>query len=192
MKEQVEELLTKNEVLLKGHFLLTSGLHSEFYFEKFKVLEKPRITSLLCSKIALQFSACTIDRVIGPTTGGIILAYEVARQLGTLMGMAEEDGKGGRIIRRGTDIKEREEILIVDDVLTTGGSLKATIDAVLRKKGSIAGIAVLIDRREKTLDIDYPIYGVYRKLVKNFSESDCPLCRKGISLTQKGKIKEVK
>ncbi len=192
MKEPIEELLWESGVLLKGHFLLTSGLHSEFYFEKFKVLEKPEVTSLLCSKIAIQFSTSKIDRVIGPTTGGIILAYEVARQLETLTGIAEEDGKGGRTIRRGTSIEKGENILIVDDVLTTGGSLKATVEAVLAKKGLVSGIAVLIDRSPKTLDLGYKMYAVYKKVVKNYLPDDCPLCRKNIPLTRKGGIKEVK
>lgn len=186
MRETIEKLLIDNGVILEGHFLLTSGLHSGLYFEKFKILENPNITALLCSKIAVSFSTHEIEKVVGPTTGGTILAYEIAKQIGAYAGIAEENGKGKRIVKRGSGIREGEKILIVDDVLTTGGSIKATIDAILEKKGIICGVAVLINRSMKSLKFDYPFYAVYQKTVENFKEEDCPFCKKGIPLTQLG------
>lgn len=191
MNETIEKLLIDNGVILKGHFLLTSGLHSGLYFEKFKILENPKVSALLCSKIAMHFSTYDIEKVIGPTTGGTILAYEVAKQIGAYAGIAEEDGKGKRIIKRGSGIKEGEKILIVDDVLTTGGSIKATIDAVLEHRGEICGVSVLIDRSEKALNFNYPFYAVYKKAVENYTKGDCPLCKQGIPLSQLGGKKAV-
>jgi orotate phosphoribosyltransferase len=186
MSENIEKLLADSGVILEGHFLLTSGLHSGVYFEKFMILENPRITSLLCSKVAMHYSSLDIEKVIGPTTGGIILAYEVARQLGVRAGIAETEGEEKRIIKRGTGVKEGEKILIVDDVLTTGGSLKATIDAVLDKGGKVRGVAVLIDRSEERFELEFPLYSVYRKTVENYTEEECPLCKKGIPLSRLG------
>lgn len=186
MSETIEKLLVDNGVILKGHFLLTSGLHSGLYFEKFRILENPKLTVLLCSKIAGHFSSYGIEKVIGPTTGGIILAYEVAKQLGVYAGIAEENGKGKRVIRRGSGIKKGEKILVVDDVLTTGGSIKATIDAVLEGGGEVSGVSVLIDRSEETVNFGFPFYAVYKKIVENYDKKDCPLCKQGIPLTSLG------
>ncbi len=192
MNEIVEKLLINSGVILEGHFLLTSGLHSGLYFEKFKILENPRITSLLCSKIAFHYTAIQIDKVIGPTTGGTILAYEIAKQIDALAGIAEEEEKGKRVIKRGSGVKKGEKILVVDDVLTTGGSLKATIDAVLASDGVIVGVAVLIDRSAKPLNIDYPFYAVYQKSVENYEPDECPLCKQNILLTRRGGKKKIK
>lgn len=191
MNEKViEKLLIDNGVILKGHFLLTSGLHSDVYYEKFMILENPQISSLLCAKIALHFSTIEVDKVIGPTTGGIILAYEVAKQLGILAGVAEDDGHGKRMIRRGSAVEKGEKILVVDDVLTTGGSLKATIDAVEEMGGEVVGVGVMIDRSARPLDLPYPFYAVYKRSVENFEAENCPLCKKDIPLTRRGKKKK--
>ena len=182
----IEKLLLENGVMLRGHFLLTSGLHSGVYYEKFMILENPQVSSLLCARIALYFSAKKIDKVIGPTTGGTILAYEVAKQLGVLAGVAEDDGEGGRIIKRGSAVKNGERILVVDDVMTTGGSVKATIEAVRKMGGRIEGVGVMIDRSEHPLDFAFPFYAVYRKSVENFKPDECPLCKKKVPLTRRG------
>jgi orotate phosphoribosyltransferase len=187
MREKaIEKLLVDNGVKLKGHFLLTSGLHSDTYFEKFMILENPQVSSLLCADIALHFSAMQIDKVIGPTTGGTIIAYEVAKQLGTLAGVAEYAEDGKRIIKRGSAVKRGEKILVVDDVLTTGGSLKATIDAVEELEGEVVGVGVMIDRSAQSLDLTYPFYAVYKQSVENFDPDDCPLCKKDVPLTRRG------
>lgn len=185
-EKHIEKLLSDNGVILKGHFLLTSGLHSDIYFEKFMILEDPRVASLLCGNIALHFSTGQIDKVIGPTTGGTIIAYEVARQLGVLAGVAEYSDEGKRVIKRGSAVKRGEKILVVDDVLTTGGSLRSTIDAVQELGGNVVGVGVMIDRSSESLDVPYPVYAVYKRPVENFEAKDCSLCKKGVPLTRRG------
>jgi orotate phosphoribosyltransferase len=185
-EKAIEKLLVDNGVILKGHFLLTSGLHSDLYFEKFMILENPQVSSLLCAKIALHFSPIEIDKVIGPTTGGTILAYEVAKQLGVLAGVAEYTEEGKRIIKRGSAVKKGEKVLVVDDVLTTGGSLRATIDAVEELEGEVVGVGVMIDRSARSLDLPYPFFAVYAHSVENFEEKNCPLCKNGVPLTRLG------
>ncbi|MGQ9533993.1 MAG: orotate phosphoribosyltransferase [bacterium] len=181
---QVEEMLRKYKVLLEGHFLLNSGLHSKYYFEKFRILENPEATSKLCALIAENFRNSKIEWVIGPTTGGIIIAFETARQLHCNAGFAEER-EGKRVVSRGFDISEKN-IVIVDDVLTTGKSLKETIEAVKEKKGKIIGIVVLIDRSSVKMDFEYQ--SLYKKEVENFQPEACPLCKSNIPLTKPGGI----
>jgi orotate phosphoribosyltransferase len=178
----IEKLLKDLKVLQQGHFLLNSGLHSEYYFEKFRILENPDATIQLCKIVADEFKAKNPEWVIGPTTGGIIIAFEVARQLGLRSGFAEErDGK--RIVGRGFDIKGKR-VLIVDDVTTTGKSLVETFDAVRTKGGEVVGVAVLIDRLIRELPFVH--FSVYKKVVTNFEPEQCPLCKSGVPLQKLG------
>ena len=178
----IEKLLKDLKVLQEGHFLLNSGLHSAYYFEKFRILEDPDATSKLCKIIVDKFKEKRIEWVIGPTTGGIIIAFEVARQLGVHTAFAEErDGK--RIVGRGFDIEGRR-VLIVDDVTTTGKSLVETVDAVRGKRGEVVGVSVLIDRSVK--DLPFELFSVYKKVVENFTPEQCPLCKNGVVLQKLG------
>ena len=172
----VEKLLKDLKVLQEGHFLLNSGLHSRYYFEKFRILENPAATTKLCKIVADHFRDRQIEWVIGPTTGGIIIAAEVARQLKVYSGFAEER-EGRRVVGRGFDIKNKR-VLIVDDVMTTGKSLQQTTEGVKDKAGNIVGIAVLIDRTNEKLPFEY--FAAYQKAVQNFRPEECPLCKEGI------------
>lgn len=180
----VEEILRKYKVLLEGHFVLNSGLHSKYYFEKFRILENPEATSKLCTIIAEKFRDKKIEWVIGPTTGGIIIAFETARQLHCNAGFAEER-EDKRVVGRGFNISDKH-ILIVDDVLTTGKSLSETIGAVKEKKGNIIGIVVLIDRSSSKMPFEYE--ALYKKEVENFRPEACPLCKNNVPLTRPGGI----
>ncbi len=178
----VEKLLKNLKVLQEGHFLLNSGLHSEYYFQKFRILENPDVTSKLCKIIADEFRKSNIDWIIGPTTGGVIIAFETARQLNVCAGFAEERA-GKRIIGRGFEIKGKR-VLVVDDVMTTGKSVQETIDCVQEKGGNIIGVAVLIDRCNVKLPFQY--FTPYRKVVENYKPESCPLCKKRIPLAHLG------
>src|SRR4030042_64326 len=126
MAATVEQMFEKSGALLKGHFLLTSGLHSPVYWEKALVIQYPEYTEKLCRMIADHYRGAGVQVVAGPTTPGIILSYEVARQLGVRGIFAERDESGGgRVFRRGFHIAPGEKVLIVDDILTTGGLPRA-------------------------------------------------------------------
>jgi len=163
---RTEELFRKSGALRDGHFLLKSGRHSEAYLEKFAVLSDPAATSELCGFWAGQHRGPadepTIDLVAGPTTGGVILAFETGRQLGTRAIFAEEvktDGPPRREFRRGFAIEPGERVLLVDDILTTGGSLLAMIPAVEEAGGEIVGCAVMVDRSGGTSALASPTTG---------------------------------
>ncbi len=184
MSNNLAEILTQYQVLKEGHFVLTSGLHSQYYFEKFRILEHPELVTLFAQKIGEHFKDKKIDAVCGPTTGGIIIAFEVARQVGARCVFAEKAEKG-RTIGRAFEIKPEEKILVVDDVLTTGGSIKETLAALKTFSGEVLGIAVFIDRSEN-LCWDIPFFSVYRHPVVNYQPDNCPLCKQAIPLAKPG------
>jgi orotate phosphoribosyltransferase len=187
MTSTAEQLFEKSGAVLKGHFLLASGLHSPVYWEKFQVLQYPQYTQELCSQIAARFRAQDIQVVTGPTTGGVILAFEVGRQLGVRGIFAEKkDGSSERAFRRGFTIDPGERVLIVDDILTTGGSVNQMVDAVLKLKGNLIGIGVLVDRSEKSFDFGVPLFSCHRAPTIAYKPEECPLCAAQIPLTRRG------
>lgn len=188
MTEETMKMFRDSGAVLEGHFLLTSGLHSPVYWEKFMVLQYPQYTEKLCKMMADNFRASNPELVVGPTTGGVILAYEVARQLG-VRGIFAESGETGRVFRRGFHIKPGERVLIVDDVLTTGGSVKDMVEAVKATGAVIVGIAVLVDRSYSQRDFGYPLFSCVRAGTVAYSEEECPFCKQGLPLTRLGGIK---
>ena len=185
MVDKTEEVFRKSGALLQGHFLLTSGLHSPVYWEKFSVLQYPNYTEQLCRMIADHFRGHNVQVVAGPTTGGIILAFEVARQLGVRSIFAEKEGEE-RSFRRGFKVNPGERVLIVDDILTTGGSIREVIDAVQKLRGDIIGIGVLVDRSDGALDLGYPLFSCLRSATAAYRPEECPLCTAKVPLTKPG------
>ncbi len=182
----VDEIFQKSGAILKGHFLLASGLHSPVYWEKFRVLQSPSYTEQLCRIIATHFQEEGIQVVAGPTTGGIILAFEVARQLGVRGIFAEKEGATERAFRRGFSINPGERVLIVDDIITTGNSIHQVMAAVTRQGGIVIGIGVLVDRSEQGVDFGVPLFSCLRSITPTYSPQDCPLCAKNIPLVKPG------
>ncbi|HMS55466.1 MAG TPA: orotate phosphoribosyltransferase [Fimbriimonadaceae bacterium] len=171
--------------MLKGHFVLTSGRHSEVYFEKFRVLEKPQVLSALCAQIAEAFKDRDVDYVVGPTTGGIIVAFEVARQLG-VDAIYVESESGQKTLRRGATIPEGSRVLLVDDVLTTGLSLREVESLVTNAGARVVGAACLIDRSEREVGLSVPVFGAYRVEAKSFPPEDIPEWLAAIPTTKPG------
>ncbi|MEE8336433.1 MAG: orotate phosphoribosyltransferase [Dehalococcoidia bacterium] len=167
---------------LSGHFLLTSGRHSDRYLEKFNLLQWSGPTELVCGKMADAMRDRAAVTVVGPTTGGIILSYEVARQLGLRGIIAEPDGKGGFAIQRGFRLQPGERVLVVDDILTTGGSIVQTLDAVRAAGGEPVGVAVMVDRTAGAMDFGLPFFAATAVEMQSYDAADCPLCRDGLEL----------
>jgi len=184
--EKVDEIFKKSGAILEGHFLLTSGRHSPVYWEKFRVLQSPDYTERLCGMIAGHFRKQKIQLVAGPTTGGIILAFEVARQLGVRGIFAEKAGTEERAFRRGFTVKAGERVLIVDDILTTGSSIREVMAAVAKLGGIVVGIGVLVDRSEQKIDFGVPLFSCHRSVTVTYPPQDCPLCAAKIPLVRPG------
>ena len=179
----VLDVFRQTGAILEGHFLLTSGRHSGTYLEKFRVLQYPEQTQRLCRLIAERFWDSGVELVAGPTTGGIILSFEVARQLG-VRGIFAEKAEGGRRFLRGFRIEPGERTLVVDDILTTGGSIRDVLEAVRQAGGEPVGVAVLADRTAGATDFGVPFFACTSLKIESYDPSDCPLCRDGIPLVE--------
>jgi orotate phosphoribosyltransferase len=190
MTDAIEQMFEKSGALLKGHFVLTSGLHSPVYWEKALVIQYPEYTEKLCRMIADHFRKSGAQVVAGPTTPGIILAYETARQLGLRSIFAERDEAGsGRVFRRGFTIAPGEKVLVVDDILTTGGSVSEVIAAVKKLGGVVVGVGVLVLRSAQEPDFGAPFYACHRTEVVTYQPEECPLCARGVPLVKPGSSK---
>lgn len=187
-QSELLELFEKLGVVSSGHFVLSSGRHSDEYWEKFRLLEWPRVTEQLCREIAGHYKGQAIQAVVGPTTGGALLAQEVARQLNTRCFLAEPVPSGGRELRRGFVLHPGERVLIVDDVLTTGLSLRETLDAIKAYQPDIAGIEVLIDRSggEAINQFGVPCHALLTVSARTYSPDECPLCVEGVPVVKPG------
>ncbi len=185
MEQNISQLLSQIGVLRKGHFLLTSGMHSDRYFEKFRILERPEICQTFAQILSNHFRKIGITAVCGPTTGGIVVAYEVARQLGCRWIMAEKT-ETGRKVARGFLLNKDDRVLIVDDVLTTGGSIQETLRAIEPTGAQVVGVGVFIDR-SAGIKFPVPFYSVHREEIQNFNPENCPLCREGVPLEVPGR-----
>ena len=182
-QEDAAALLREVGALMDGHFLLTSGRHSPVYVEKFRLLESPPHTERLCSLIAERFRGDSPELVAGPTTGGIILSYEVARQLGLRGIFAERAAEGpGREFGRGVQVRPGQRTLVVDDVLTTGGSVIDVIDALRRAGGEPIGVGVLVDRSGGSTDFGVPFHACLTLDLPSYDPDACPLCESGAPL----------
>ncbi len=188
MNDILSELESRG-ALLRGHFLLTSGLHSDAYFEKFRVLESPEITRKLLGIIAEDARELNPEIIAGPTTGGILVAFALAEMLGLDAAYAElpPDGSKGRVFRRDFPI-EGKCVLVVDDVMTTGGSVLDTIEAVKTHGGHVVGVGLLVDRSGGK-DLGVPVLSALRLDMTAWRPEECPLCREGIPITVRGKGK---
>jgi len=182
---EVKQLLTETGAILEGHFLLTSGLHSQLYVEKFQVLQYPQHTARLCAALAEQYISEKIDVVVGPVTGGILLAYEVAKNLGTRAIFTEREN-GKMTLRRGFVINPGERVLVVEDIVTTGGSVQEVLDVVYEHKGVPVGIGMLVDRSGGKVKFSVPHKALLQLTVETYPPENCPLCQKGIPFTKRG------
>ena len=186
-EKEVEDLLIKTSAIMEGHFLLTSGLHSPRYVEKFNVLQKPVYTEKLCKAMAEKFKDANIETVVGPVTGGILLAHETGKALGTRAIFTEREN-GKMTFRRGFKLHEGERVLIVEDIVTTGGSIREVIDVVKENGGIPVAVSMLVDRSGgKATFGDVPATALLHMDVQTYKPEECPLCKAGVPMTKRGR-----
>ncbi len=184
-EKEVLRLFEKSGALLKGHFKLSSGLHSEKYLQCALILQYPDIAERLSKAIAKEFSAEKIDVVIGPALGGVTLAYEVARAIGR-RGLFTESQDGKMVLRRGFSISNGEKVFVVEDVVTTGGSTKEVIELAKSFGADVVGVSSIIDRSSARIDFGAPFKPLAKVEVETFEEDKCPLCKKQMPITKPG------
>jgi len=184
-QEEAIEIFKAANALLTGHFKLTSGRHSNQYMQCAQVLQYPHYAAKLCAALAEQFASKKVDVVVGPAMGGIIVAYEVARALGVRAIFTERE-QGVMTLRRGFSIDKKEKVLVVEDVITTGGSVKEVIEVVRATGAELVGVGVLVDRSNGRVDFGLPAEAILRLDIKSFPPEDCPLCKEGRPVVKPG------
>ncbi len=184
-EQEILQIFKDSGALLDGHFVLTSGNHSPHYIEKFRVLERPRYTEMLCKELAEKFINDNITLVVGPMTGGILLAYEVGKRLDT-KAIFTERVEGKMKFRRGFEVKPDDRILIVEDIISTGGSVNEVIEEIRRFKAKIVGIGCLVDRSGGKAEFGVPLKPLVRMDVVAFKPDEVPEWLSKIPVTKPG------
>ncbi len=180
--DEIMKIFKDTGVLLEGHFRLTSGKHSPRFLQCAQVLRFPEHAGTLTGMMAEPFREAGVDKVLGPALGGIILSYEVARWLGTEAIFTERQD-GQMRLRRGFNIEPGERILVVEDAMSTGGSVNSVMEICSQRQADIVGVSVLVDRSGGQTDFGVPFHPVVTLDIPAYSPADCPLCREGIPLT---------
>ncbi len=184
-REEAVKIFTDAKALLTGHFRLTSGRHSGQYMQCAQVLQYPQYAAQLCAALAGKFAGIQIDLVVGPALGGIIVAYEVGRTLGVKTFFTERE-QGVMSLRRGFTINPGEKVLVVEDVITTGGSVNEVIRVVREKGGEVAGVGVLVDRSSGKIDFGVRTESILQMKIESYDPEECPLCKQGLPLVKPG------
>ena len=177
-KERALEILKEAGVLLEGHFLLTSGRHSGRYLQCARIFRNTRYSEELCAALAAHFKDDRVDIVIGPALGAVQMAYEVSRALGCENFFAERED-GSMTLRRGFAIEPGQRILVVEDVVTTGGSVREVLEIVRQAGGEIVGVGSIVDRTGGRIDFGVPFRAVISVDVESWEPEECPLCKEG-------------
>lgn len=177
-KEQILEIFKETKALLEGHFLLTSGLHSPQYFQCARVLQFPKYLHLFAGEIARHFEYNDVEVVLSPAIGGIVVGTEVGRMLGARTIFAERVN-GVMELRRGFEIKPNERVLVVEDVVTTGGSTNEVVEIVRQAKGIVVGVSCIVDRSNGKARFDAKSFSVLQMEVVTYPPDQCPLCAEG-------------
>jgi len=186
--EEIKQLFVETKAFHEGHFELSSGLHSDEYVQCALVLQYPHITEKLADLLAQKFASEEITCVVGPALGGVTLAYEVARSL-KVRGIFAERKDGEMQIRRGFSVSDNDRILVVEDVITTGGSVKEVVKLLESMGKTVVGVGSLIDRSKSPVDFGYPFHALLAMPLKAYEPNDCPLCKNGQEIVKPGSKK---
>jgi orotate phosphoribosyltransferase len=179
------KIFQETGALLEGHFQLTSGLHSGRYLQCALVLQHPQHAEFVGRALASKFSDDRVDAVVAPAVGGIIVAHETARAIGARALFTEREA-GLMTLRRGFRLNRGERVLVVEDVVTTGGSTRETIDAVIDADGVVIGAGSMVDRSGGTVDLGVRRQSLLTLEVPSWDPSECPLCKEGMTTTKPG------
>ena len=185
--EEVMKNFEQVGAIQKGHFKLTSGVHSDTYIQCAQVMQHPEFMHNLCSELGKKFRGDDIDIIVGPAIGGIIMAHVMARVLGPWVRAIFTERENGKMtLRRSFEIIQGEKVLVVEDVTTTGSSVREVIDIVKLRQGKVVGVGVLIDRSGGKVDFGIKTEKLLTVDIKTYLPEECPLCKKGIPVVKPG------
>ncbi|MGR4063904.1 MAG: orotate phosphoribosyltransferase [Vulcanimicrobiaceae bacterium] len=179
----LQETLAERGALLSGHFRLSSGRHSDRFIQKFRILEDPALLEPLAARIADRFRSAGPTVVVSAAVGGIVLGYEVARQLHTKAVFVEKE-EGVAKLRRGFDVRDGDRALVVEDVITTGLSVREVIEVVRSKGAAIVGAGAIVKRGEA--DLGVPTFALLDLPIESFDPQVCPQCASGVPISDPG------
>ena len=177
-QDQMLEIFRKTGGILKGHFILTSGRHSDTYMQCAKLFVDPKSSEMLCKSLAEKLGDMKIDMVVSPAVGGILMGYEMARQLGVNNIFAEREN-GAMTLRRGFELKEGMNVLVVEDVVTTGGSVKEVVKLCQDHGANVQAVASVVDRSNGKVDFGVKYVNLISMDVVSYEAEDCPMCKEG-------------
>ncbi|OEG69979.1 orotate phosphoribosyltransferase [Candidatus Endomicrobiellum trichonymphae] len=189
-QEKLRELFRENKALLNGHFKLSSGLHSDTYFQAALILQYPKEAARLAEELAkkIKENNIKVDVVVSPAMGGVIIGYEMGRALDVRAIFTERiDGKVS--LRRGFFTDEDEKVLVVEDVITTGLSTKEVIDSLKSAGAKTVAVVSIVDRSAGKIDFGVPKFSLLSLEVRSFKEDECPMCKAGSSAVKPGSRK---
>ncbi len=190
-KINVEELLKKYDGLLKGHFVLTSGKHSDTYFQCAKLYQYPFVVELLAKKLASKLNNIDFDTIVSPAIGAIIFGYEVARQA-QKRNLFVERKEGIMTLRRGYELKKDEKVIIIEDVITTAKTIFETKQALLSFGCKIVGVGCIVDRTDDKFKSEFEICSLLKKSPTIYDPDVCPLCKQNIKLIKPGSREKIR
>jgi orotate phosphoribosyltransferase len=180
-----QKLLEESGSLLNGHFQLTSGLHSDRYVEKIKLVQDPVKVMALCQKLAFRLKDYEADVIVGPAYGGIVLAYEVAKQLGRHFAFTQRENDK-MVLRSGFSLKQHAKAIIIEDIITTGTSVMEVIEALKDRNVDVIAVGLIVDRSHGKVDFGVPTESLLTLDLETYEPASCPLCAQGMLLLKPG------
>jgi len=184
-QKEIIELFKKTNVIQTGHFELSSGRHTDTYLQCAQILQYPEYTNKLAAEIAEIWEEEDIDLVVGPAIGGIVISYAVASKMG-LRNIFSERKNGKMKFRRNLEVKKGEKVLIVEDVVTTGGSVREVVELLEGSNADIVGISSLVDRSNGEVEFNYSFKPLLKLKVDSYKKNECKLCEQGIPINKPG------
>lgn len=186
--DEILRLFRESDALLRGHFLLTSGKHSEWYFEKIRLIEKPAVLDKIVDRLAekIRQDGADFEAVVSPAYGAIAIGFLAALKLGKRFAFTQR-AEGAMDFRSGFSGIDGARVVVVEDIMTTGGSIREVVAALEKRQAAVAGLYVLVDRTGGGASVDgRPVRGLLSLKVEAFEAAECPLCRSGAPLVKPG------
>lgn len=176
---EVLDLFIKHQALLNGHFVYASGRHGSQFLQFARILQYPKVVEQLCGELSRYFKGLNIDLVTGPATGGIILAHEVAKHLNCRSAFLEKEPDGSMAMKRGFTLMKGWKVIVIEDITTTGSSVKKCIKHLTERGAEIVGVGCIVNRNSGNVLFDVPFYSLAEVHLASWLPEECELCKKG-------------